>query len=331
MSETVLAKTSELAWVLLEKNNVNPLPIFRAARVDPKIMRDMNARYSQATQTDLWSRTAEAIDDPAFGLQAGELWHPTFMHALGYAWLSSSSLRTALQRLARYIHVVNQGTEMKLSESEDSLTVAWKPVRYKGETPWMSDVSMSVLLTMCRANFGADLNPLSVRLCRAAPAQTGPYYELFKCPIEFSSENDTLTLSLADADKVLPSSNALMSLVHDQIMLKYLATLDDDNIIERVKAAIIELLPDGRMSDVKVAEMLFMSNRTLQRKLSAKNTSFKTILTEVREHLAYKYIRDSSLTLTELSFQLGFSEMSAFSRAFKQWTGSSPRQYRQSL
>jgi len=329
--KTVLAKTSELAWILLEKNGVSPLPIFRAAHIDPKMMRDMNARYSQATLIDLWSRTAEAIDDPDFGLQAGEVWHPAFMHALGYAWMSSSSLRTALQRLVRYIHIVNQSSQVEISETEDQLTLTWKNIGFETDTPWISDIRISMLLAMCRANFGTDLNPISVSLFRQAPPKTGRYYEHFKCPVTFSAEQDSLTLSLADVDKELPSSNVLMSQVHDQIMIKYLAGLNDDNIIERVKTAIIELLPDGRMSDVKVAEMLFMSNRTLQRKLAAQNTSFKTILVEVRENLALQYIRDSRLTLTELSFQLGFSEMSAFSRAFKQWTGASPKQYRQAL
>ena len=331
MSKTVLAKTSELAWIMLEENGINPLPIFRAAHINPKTMRDMNARYSQATLNELWSRTATAIDTPSFGLQAGDLWQPAFMHALGYAWMSSSSLRTALHRLVRYIHIVNQSSQIELKETKDRLTLTWNDTGHETDNPWFSDIRISIILAMCRANFGPSLNPMSVTLFRQAPAQTGRYYEIFKCPVEFSAEKDSMTLSVADADKMLPSSNPLMSQVHDQIMVKCLAELDDQDIIEQVKASIIDLLPDGRMSDVKVAETLFISNRTLQRKLQAQNTSFKTILTQVREDLALKYIRDSRLTLTELSFQLGFSEMSAFSRAFKQWTGASPKVYRQSL
>ena len=101
--------------------------------------------------------------------------------------------------------------------------------------------------------------------------------------------------------------------------------------VQKVKNAIIELLPDGRLSDNKVAEALFMSPRNLQRKLEAEGTTFKTLLTEIRRDLALKYIQDTELTLTEISFMLGFSEMSAFSRAFKQWTGKSPRVQRQQL
>ncbi len=332
MSQTILAKTSELAWALLEANDVDPLPIFRAARIDPKLMVDMNARFTQAAVSGLWDSTAKAINKPCFGLQAGKLWHPAYMHALGYAWMSSSTLRTALQRLVRFIHIVNQDAEIQLSEDEDTLSVQWLIKDNKGNlAPWVSDVRLSVLLAMCRANYGQTLNPVEVNFCHEKPACSGEYFEYFRAPVNFSAEENTITLSLKDIDKQLPSSNPLMSQVHDQIMVKYLADLDDGDIVERVKAEIIELLPDGRLSDLKVAESLYMSNRTLQRKLQAANTSFKTILTEVRKELAMKYIRDSRLTLTELSFQLGFSEMSAFSRAFKQWTGASPRGYRQSL
>ena len=331
MSKTMLAKTAELAWALLEANDIDPLPIFRKARADPKQMNDINARFTQATVSALWASTAAAINKPCFGIQAGQLWHPAYMHALGYAWLSSSSLRTALQRLVRFIHIVNQCAEIRLTESEDCLSIQWLTENDEIKPEWVSEARFSVLLAMCRANYGAGLEPVSVSFTHQQPDCAGQYFEYFRAPLHFSAAENLLTFALKDIDKQLSSSNHLMSQVHDQIMLKYLADLEDDNIIEHVKAAIIDQLPDGRVSDAKIAESLYMSNRTLQRRLQKANTSFKTILTEVRRGLAMKYIRDSRLTLTELSFQLGFSEMSSFSRAFKQWTGESPRGYRKTL
>ena len=330
MSKTMLAKTAELAWALLEENGINPLPVFRAARIDPKLMRDMNARFTQSAMTELWDNIEKVVQTPCFGLQAGHLWHPAYMHALGYAWMSSSSLRTALQRLVRFIHIVNQCAEIKLSETEDGLSVEWVTAN-ENPPAWLSEVRFSVLLAMCRANYGKKLDPVSISFTHAKPDCAGAYYEYFRAPVYFSAEKNKITLALKDVDKHLSSSNPLMSQVHDQIMVEYLANLNNDDIVEHVKVAIIDLLPDGRISDTKIAETLYMSSRTLQRRLHNVDTSFKTILTEVRQGLAMQYIRDSRLTLTELSFQLGFSEMSAFSRAFKQWTGESPRGYRKTL
>lgn len=326
----MLAKSAELAWALLEENDVEPLPVFRAARIDPKRMKDMNSRFTLTAMTELWEQVGKAIQTPCFGLQAGQLWHPAYMHALGYAWMSSSSLQTALQRLVRFIHIVNQCASIKLDETKDGLNVQWAGVN---ETPpaWINEVRLSVLLAMCRANYGKRLDPVSVSFTHAKPDCAGEYFEYFRSPVHFSAERNELTLALKDVNKQLSSSNPLMSQVHDQIMIKYLAEIDSDDIIEQVKAKIIDQLPDGRISDSKIAESLFMSSRTLQRRLHSAGTSFKTILTEVRQGLALNYIRDSRLTLTELSFQLGFSEMSAFSRAFKQWTGESPRGFRKTL
>lgn len=330
MSKTMLAKSAELAWVLLEENDIDPLPVFRASGIDPKLMKDMNARFTLATMDRLWNNIGEAIHTPCFGLQAGQLWHPAYMHALGYAWMSSSSLGTALNRMVRFIHIVNQSASIELSEMEEGLNVHWTGAN---ETPsaWVSEVRLSILLAMCRANYGQRLDPVSVSFTHAKPDCAGEYFEYFRAPVHFSAQKNQLTLALKDVNKHLSSSNPLMSQVHDQIMVKYLAGIDSDDIVEQVKAIIIEQLPDGRVTDAKTAESLYMSSRTLQRRLQSTGTSFKAILTEVRQELALKYIRDSRLTLTELSFQLGFSEMSAFSRAFKQWTGESPRGYRKTL
>jgi AraC-like DNA-binding protein len=331
MSESMLAKSSEIVWALLESYEIDPVPLFREADIDPKLMNDMSARISQSKVNELWLRVGKVIDDPCIGLKVGSLWHPSYMHALGYSWLSSSTLRTALERLVRYIHVVNQSSEIKLSEKNNEVSIMWTDSAHKGNSGWHADGTMTILIAMCRANYGESLDPVSVTFKHEKPVCSGEFLELFRCPIEFGAKHDQLVLSSKVVDKRLSGSNPLMAQIADQEMIKYLAKLDENDIVQRVKASIIDLLPDGRISDQKVADALYMSNRTLQRKLQVKGSTFKNILVELRKELAMKYIQDNQMTLTELSFQLGFSEMSSFSRAFKQWTGSSPREYRQAV
>ena len=129
-------------------------------------------------------------------------------------------------------------------------------------------------------------------------------------------------------NKQLTSSNPQLAQINDQVMLNYLADLDKEDIVQQVKVAIIDQLPSGNVTDETISKAVFTSQRSLQRRLSEKGTTFKTILTEVRKDLALKYIHDRKLTLTEISFMLGFSEMSSFSRAFKRWTGESPKEFR---
>ena len=238
-----------------------------------------------------------------------------------------------MNRLARFIQVIRRDIRVQITENEKTITIEIVPLEAdtSRDVFWYADADASNLISMCRANFGEQLEPVSVSFKHEQPRCAGDYYTLFRCPINFSAEHNCLELSIEDIDKRLPGSNPLMSQIHDQAIIEYLARLDKKDIVQKVKNAIVELLPDGRISDQKVAEALFMSPRNLQRKLEAEGTTFKTLLTEIRRELALKYIQDSELTLTEISFMLGFSEMSAFSRAFKQWTGNSPRIKRQQL
>ncbi len=332
MTQSVLTKTAGLAWSLLESYDIDPLPLFRKAHIDPELMNDMSSRTTWSTQNSLWISVADRVDDPCFGLKLGDLWHPSYMHALGYAWLSSTTLYAALGRLSRFINIVNPNISVEISDDDTNIMVEVSNASdsVPRDAYWYADADMSILIAMCRANYGKSLNPISVDFRHAEPDCAGDFFALFRCPVTFGAQHNRMTFSRKDVDKQLPGSNALMSQVHDQEMVRYLAGLDGGDIIHKVKNSILELLPDGRMSDAKVAEDLFMSNRNLQRKLEAQDTTFKTILTELRKELASKYIQDPQLTLTEISFMLGFSEMSAFSRAFKQWTGQSPKTQRQS-
>ena len=331
MSFTALAKSLEIAWVLLEDYGIEPGPVFEDAGIDPKLIKDMSARVSQGSLDKLWVNISEQIADPCWGLNLGRLWHPSYMHALGYAWLASSTLRSALNRLVRFIHIVNQNALITFTEDANSVCVGWEKPSTLTSEDWRATGALSVIMRMCRANYGENLDPVSVSFTHREPDCVGDYFAYFRCSISFGANRDSLVLAKEAVDKVLPGSNPLMSQINDNEMIKYLAKLNADDIVQRTKAAIIEHLPDGRASDSAIAQSLHMSNRTLQRKLNEKGTTFKKLLTEVRKELALKYIRNNQMTLTELSFQLGFSEMSAFSRAFKQWTGNSPRQYRQSV
>ncbi len=331
MSLSVLAKSAEMAWALLESYDIDPVPLFQEAHIDPKTMSDMHSRISQTTTDKLWRNIAEQVNDPCFAVRLSKLWHPSYMHVLGYAWLTSSTLRSALNRLARYGHIVNQSTKLTFEENDGQLHVVWANPARQQEDYWHADAALTLLVTMCRANYGADLEPILITLKHDKPISAADFFEYFRCPVEFGAKRDSVVLLAETVDKRLSGSNPFLSQINDQLMVEYLAKLDEDDIVHRVKAAIIELLPDGRISDVKVATKLYMGNRTLQRRLEDKGTTFQTILTDVRKEMAVKYIQDSQLTLTELSFQLGFSEMSSFSRAFKGWTGLSPKEFRLSI
>jgi AraC-like DNA-binding protein len=185
------------------------------------------------------------------------------------------------------------------------------------------------MTAMCRLNFGERLDPVSVSLMHPEPICSGDYFAYFRCPLHFDAPANRLTLKTEIMDKRLASDSPQLAQLNDQIMIQYLAQLDKENIVARVKAVIIEKMPSGKVTDQAIAEALYMHARSLQRKLKDEGTTFKTLLNDVRQELAYQYIRDSRLNVNEISFLLGFSDISSFSRAFKRWTGEPPSAYRQ--
>ena len=193
------------------------------------------------------------------------------------------------------------------------------------------DGQLAALLKISRVIASKDFNPALVKFKQPEPADPGYFYELFRCPIEFNSEHTTLVINLEAMDKRLTGSNDELAKLNEHIVIKYLAHLDKGDIVNRTRAAIIDGLGSGLVTETSVAESLHMTPRNLHRKLQKEDTAFKALMTEIRRDLAQQYIKDRSKTLTEIAFLLGFSEVSSFSRAYKGWNGQPPSETRQAL
>jgi AraC-like DNA-binding protein len=328
---TVFAPTLGAVWKQIESYGLDPDPVFREAGVDPSTMFDPGARIATDVQQKLVSIAARRSGDPLFGLKSAEYFRPAHLGALGFAWLASCSLRNAFERLSRYARVIQDQLSIELRE-EDGLY--WVTIDARVPTldeKTREDGQLAAALTFCRTIAGNDLNPAQARFRQREPANTGYYFELFRCPLAFACERTELAFRLADMDKRLTGSNKELAKLNEHVVVKYLAHCEKQDIVNQVKAAIIDGLANGAVTEKSVAAQMYTTPRNLHRKLQKKDTSFKQLLTEVRQDLAQQYIQDRSKTLTEISFLLGFSEVSSFSRAFKGWTGVPPSAAREGV
>jgi AraC-like DNA-binding protein len=153
--------------------------------------------------------------------------------------------------------------------------------------------------------------------------------DFYGCKVEFGAAENSFTLSRTDVDRILPTANRPLAGVLDGLLTEQLAKLTRDDVVSRCKVAFLEQLSSGEPSAEDVARQLHMSNRTLQRKLSEAGTSYQKLVDDTRRDLALRYIEDAGKSITDITFLLGFSGHSTFSRAFKRWTGTSPSDYRQ--
>ena len=324
---THLLSPADILWNILIDYGYDAESVFLEEGIDREMILKPGVRITHARVDSLCSKLDDLIDDPCWGLRGVKYWHPSHFNALGYAWLASGTLREALTRATRYAHIIGEDREHRLEDTAKGLTVT---LSRSLMLPALMDLAMSIWLSACRLNYGPDLNPVEVHFIHASPADTEEYDSYFKAPIKFNADTDSITFPADAVDKRLPIGNPHLAALSDQYIATYLADLDKNNIVQRVKGAIIEMLPSGGVSDEKVAKRLNMSTRSLQRKLQGAHTTFGKLLDEVRQEVAEHYIHDSNVSLSEIAFVLGYSEYSSFWRAYKRWKKVSPSDIRNS-
>jgi AraC-like DNA-binding protein len=326
---SVLAQSAGTLWRVIESYGLEPAPFFVAEGLELELPIEPGTRVPYEAIDAIRARAAEASGDPAFGLRVAQCLHPSYLGALGYAVLASNTLRVAFERIHRYVRVLNEQGRFDLVEDDEALRARLSVGQESMDRVARDDGQLAALFALCRLNAGGDFTPLQVAFVHGAPDDPTPYEALFGCPVIFGADANEFSITLMDADRVLPSSNEVLAQMNERIVIQRLAQLDRDNVSGRVRAAIMELLPSGEVSDEAVADALHMTARTMHRRLKEDGESFRTLLTAVRRDLAEQYLADTSLTLTEITFLLGFSEMSSFSRAYKHWTGQPPSAARQ--
>ena len=161
------------------------------------------------------------------------------------------------------------------------------------------------------------------------PSCADRFDRLFGVTVEFDQPGYELWMDPEVVNEPLATANPELVRINDQIVTDYLAHLDRSDVTTRVRAKLIERLPDGNVGEDEIANALNLSSRSLQRKLRAQGVSFKQLLDNTRRELGLQYVRNPNQSLIEIAFLLGFAEPGNFTRAFKRWYGGSPSQYRQ--
>jgi len=327
MSSTILATAGRIVHRLIERHGLEADAMFLSAGLDPEKLNDPQARYPLDRSVELWRLISEQIEDPCWGLAAGELWRPTDFHALGYAYLASGTLECALKRMERYFRIVIQGWSVQSSITDDGFSIIHVVSPDAANFPVNQDARLSIGLRMCQEVYGQEFRFREVRL--AHHWQACGYEDFFGCPVRFDADFTGFTVPLDVARRPLPAKNRDLARANDHILQDLERSLLDGSMLGRVKSAILDSLPDGNPNAQGIARKLAVSSRTLQRKLQEEGTTFQTLLDVVRKELAEHYIHSGKYDLQTVTYLTGFANPPAFSRAYKKWTGRSPSEDRE--
>jgi AraC-like DNA-binding protein len=315
---------------MLELRGIDPAPLYKEAGLDPENLDDPRARH-QANEAILpWWLASKLLDDPAFGLSIAKVWQPSDFHALGCAFLASTTLRDALNRLIRYNATVYSMIGYSIAEHDDRAVLSYSKQHGELDEPAiLEDTRWVVVLDGCRRIYGDDLNPLEVSFWHGEPKSgLEEFLAYFRCPLRFDEPVARMIFPVEILDRPLPAANRDLALTLDHSLSSYLAKLQDNDILSRTRTAISNNLPSGNATIQAVAATLHMSPRNLQRKLSAEDTTYRKLVDTVRKELAESYLTQDSFTIAEIGYLTGFSSQAAFTRAFKRWTGLTPQDFR---
>lgn len=326
---SVFAPSVIIMWKTIETYGVDPAPLFAAENIEINLPIDPCVRLPYEKIDRIRANAVRACGDEAIGIRSASVYLPNQFGALGYAWQASLTLRKACLRLERFVRVVNIKASVLVEDKGDCMVVTLRvdlPTRSRFAR---DDSALALITRMSRMICGDDFRLQAVNFKHSEPHDIKPYFEYFACQLNFDQDDNQVLIPLPLADKVLTGANPELALLNDRVVIRRLASIDRNDILARVQAALMEQLPYGNISDDSVAQELHMSVRTMHRKLTEVKNNFRAVLVEMRRDLAEQYILDNSLTLTEISLLLGFSEQSSFSRAFKSWTGIAPSEARQ--
>jgi AraC-like DNA-binding protein len=304
-----------------------------AADLSPAIVNDADARIPHRLVLALWREAVRQSGDDAFGIHAAEGIRPGTFDVLDYATRSSATLAEGLARLVRYHRILHDAAVVQVRAHGDRVQLTHALPDHAGELPrHPAEFIVAAWVVVARQATGTDFAPLEVGFIHAPPADLSEHQRLFRAPIRFNSSANEVVLSRPVLDLPLVKSDPGLCAVLERQMGELLERLPRTTSLGvRVRQLVAKELSTAAPSAAAAARKLHMSRRTLQRLLHAEGTTFSKLVDALRRELATSYFREPAIAIAEVAFLLGFSEASAFHRAFKRWHGVTPSVYRATL
>ena len=297
---------------------------FRGATdLTPQILADDDARISAPQFCVAWSEALRLTGDRLLPLRIAEATPPGAFGIIEYVCRAAPTLGEALRQWVRYLNLLDDAGTVGLELEEDRALLR---VLRESEAPAPAshELRWALVARYARELTAVPFRPISVEFAHAGPDDAAPYRAWFGAPVVFGAEATQLVLPRSALAARLASSDpallAILTRAADELAKR---ASGDPLMTQQVKRVLHEALRSDDAQVESVAKQLGVAVRSLQRRLKDEGTSFQAVREDVRRALAQRYL-DDGLAIAEISFLLGFSEPSAFFRAFKRWTGMTP-------
>ena len=309
----------------------NPDEVFSEVDLNSSALSGAEGFIPCAVFARLLDRAAAASGDRDFGLHFGARFDPKNIGALAYAVFNSPTVSDAVETVGRYIHLHNEAAQVSLREEANELNYLQYDLKNLGfeEPRQFVEYGMAVALKTLRLMVGSQWNPREVHFAHEAPADISEHREFFRSPVLFACSNTALVIEREFCSQPIPAADSKLLRVLRPYLENQLRQLPkEDQRLALIRRKIADNINAGHPDLPHVAKAMACSSRTLQRQLNNCGIDFRTLVDDTRKRLALNYLKDTDHTLSQIAFLLGYSEVSAFNRSFKRWTGKTPLHYR---
>jgi AraC-like DNA-binding protein len=305
-------------------------PLLRKANLTVQQIDDSRVRLAARDQIRLLNLVADALGDDFLGAHVAEHCDLREMGLLYYVLTSSDTVIDALRRAVRYAVLANEGALHQCVVGRQ-IRVAFKYVGVSRHLDrHQSEFWMLLIVRVIRQLTGLRVCARRVRLVHARQKTPEDLASFFGTDVKFGAPVDEITFAPAIGSAGVVSA--------DPYLNKLLVAHYEDALVRRrvsrgsfqtvVENAIVPLLPHAEARIDEVARRLGLSQRTLARRLSEEGLTFSALLARLRHELADRYLADGDTSISQIAWLLGYQEDSAFSKAYKRWTGKAPRAVR---
>jgi len=328
---TATGAIARLAYARARRAGIGLKPLLKKAGLTHQQLGEPGARFAVLQQIEFLNVAANALGDEFLGFHLAQLPDLRELGLLFYVAASSETLGGALQRAARYSSIANEGLALQCLEGKDLRMV----FKYVGVARHLDrhqiEFLMTALIRLCRQLTNLKVTPSKVRIMHHRTHKGGAEVAGYFGPdITFGAKEDALTFieritntRLTSADPYLNEllvANCEQALSHRR--------MNRGAFRASVENAIVPLLPHGKVRAAQIAAKVGMSQRTSARRLALEGVTFSKVLEELRSDLARQYLSQPDLSVSRIAWLLGYQEVSAFTHAFKRWSGKTPREAR---
>jgi AraC-like DNA-binding protein len=305
----------------------DPIPFLQTQGIGRDMLLEPDATVPMSACVGLLADGVRASGDDNLGLHVAEHAELGSFDVHFYAMVSSPTLGAALERVCRYQRLIHETSQVRLEQSGDCALLSHRLPGGMAAPRQTAELLLAAWVRAGRVATRTQWSPAEVRFAHPAPRDAREHERFFGAPVRFATGENVLVLPATLLDLPCGADPSLLSLL-DRYAADRLGGPSRTTLADRTRAVLSGELQAGHVTAHGVAARLGVSVRTLHRSLAGEGTSFRRLLDQLRLDIARRHLADDRMSVAEVAFLVGFSEMSAFHRAFKRWTGRTPVAFR---